>query len=141
MGTKLSYCYKFLFLLVLLSCTTTRKKTSSGIYVTEKDYIEAYKTSVFYGCMNEGTKGNFSKFLQQENDLGLFTQVEMIFQSNVKEAKTLGQLYSKKIVPFSYGDGAGKVPNFSKCFLYSQSPEVDSFARASYKRSLNPIPF
>lgn len=134
MGIKLVCC--FVFLLLVASCTTTKKRVSSGYSVSEEDYIKAYKTVVLYGCLNEATKGNFYTFLLQNNDLGLFSEVDMIFHLTASIADSLGKSYSKTIKPFTYGDGQGKVPNFSGCVLYALSKEVDSFAKESYKQAL-----
>lgn len=128
-------CYLTIFLLIM-SCTATKKKISNDFFVKEEDYVKAYKTVVLYGCLNEGTKGNFSNFLKENNDLGLFSEVDMIFHSTANIADSLGCVYSRKIKPFTYGDGQGKIPNFSRCVLYAFSNEVDSFAKESYKQTL-----
>ena len=134
MGIKL--IYSFVLFIVVLSCTTTKKQVSSEYTVREDDYIKAFKTVVLYGCLNEGTKGDFYKLLSQHNDLGLFSEVDVMFHSNANIADSLGRLYSKSIKPFEYGDGKGKVPNYSRCVLYALSNTVDSLAKESYKQLL-----
>jgi hypothetical protein len=135
MGIKL-ICYLGIFFL-LMACASTKKKLSNDFFLTEEDYVKAYKTVVLYGCLNEGTKGGLSDILKRNNDLGLFSEVDMIFHSTANVADSLGRAYSQKIKPFTYGDGQGKIPNFSRCVLYVLSNEVDSLAKESYRKSLN----
>ena len=132
MRIKLLFCLSIA--LSILSCSSSKKVNSNDYLVNEKDYIKAYKAFVFYGCFNEGTKGNFSEFLKKNNDLGLFSETEVIFQSTANFADSLGRIYSHKIEPFDYGDGKGKTPNLSACLLYAFSNEIDSLAKINYKQ-------
>jgi hypothetical protein len=127
----------FVLSVFILTSSCSRKIFSSKDYlVKETDYVNAFRAFVFANCLNEGTRGNFSKFLEKNNDLGLFSETEIIFHSTAKFADTLGRAYSHKIVPFEYGDGKGKIPNLSECYLYSLSNEIDSIAKVSYRKSL-----
>jgi hypothetical protein len=135
MGIKLMRFF-IIFFVIVVSCAPTKRQASDDFPVKEEDYIKAYKTVVLFGCLNEGTKGSFSSFLKENNDLGLFSEVDMIFHSTANTADSIGREYSKKIEPFTYGDGKGKNPTFSRCVLYALSREVDSLAKESYKQSL-----
>lgn len=136
MGIKLIL---FSVLLVILgsSCRSIKKSQENEFFVKKDDFVKAYKTAFMCGCLNEGTKGNFYKFLRDNNDLGLFTEGDLISHFRVNEADSIGQIYSSLINPFTYGDGQGKVPNFSRCMLFAFSNEIDSIAKESYKQTLN----
>lgn len=136
MGIKLISFTTILFALTC-SCSSTKKSLKNDFFVKEDDYTKAYKTAFMCGCLNEGTKGNFYKFLQDNNDLGLFTEGDLISHFKVKEPDSLGRIYSSRIKPFTYGDGQGKVPNFSRCMLFAFSIEIDSIAKESYRQMLS----
>lgn len=136
MGIKLNLLAIVFFALVS-SCISTRKGQDNDFFVKKNDYIKAYKTAFVCGCLNEGTKGNFYQFLKDNNDLGLFTEGDLISHFKVNEADSLGRIYSTRIKPFTYGDGQGKIPNFSRCMLFAFSNEIDSIAKESYKQMLN----
>jgi hypothetical protein len=134
MGIKLICCLGIS--LTIAACSMNRKTVSNVNLVSEEDYVKAYKTVVLYGCINEGTKGKFSTFLIENNDLGLFSEVDMIYHSGANIADSLGRVFAKTIRPFDYGDGKGKVPNYSRCVLYALSREIDSVAKESYRQML-----
>ncbi len=134
MGTKLM-CIMVVLAVFGSTCSTTKKNQSNDFFVKEDDYINAFKTAFLCGCLDKGTRGNFYKFLSENNDLGLFTEGDLISHFKVNEADSLGRMYSNRIKPFNYGDGRGKVPNFSRCMGFALSSEIDSIARASYKQS------
>ena len=133
MGSKLNLLGIVFFVLVF-SCKSVIKNQGNDFFVKKEDYIKAYKTAFVCGCLNQGTKGNFYKFLKDNNDLGLFTEGDLISHSKVKEADSLGRKYSIQITPFTYGDGKDKIPIFSKCMLFAFNTEVDSIANVSYKK-------
>jgi hypothetical protein len=120
----------------VISCTAHKKNQSNDFFVKEDDFLKAYKTAFVAGCLNEGTNGNFYKFLNDNNDLGLFTEGDLISHFRVNEADSLGRVYAKRIKTFTYGDGRGKVPNFSGCMHFAFSNEVDSIAKRSYMQTL-----
>ena len=39
-------------------------------------------------------------------------------------------------MPFDYGDGKGKIPNLSECYLYALSKEIEAIAKKKYRISL-----
>jgi hypothetical protein len=135
MGVKLM---KFIVCITCLfsSCSTSREYRHSDFYVKREDFIKAYKAAFFCGCMNGGTAGNFYKFLKDNNDLGLFSEGDLISHFRVNEADSIGRTYSNKIEPFNYGDGLGKKPVFSRCMVYALSAEVEKLARESYKQTM-----
>lgn len=120
----------------IASWSTNRKTVSNENVLSEEDYVKAYKTVVLFGCINGGTNGKFSTFLVENNDLGLFTEVDMIYHAVVNIADSLGRDFAKTIKPFEYGDGKGLVPIYSRCFLYALSKEIDSVAKVSYREML-----
>jgi len=134
MKIKLLFCLAIPYFLI--SCSSGKKAITNDYFVKEVDYIKAYKAFVFYGCFNEGTKGDFFEFLKKNNDLGLFTETELIFHTSANFADSLGRIYSHKIEPFDYGDGKGKTPNLSACLNYAFSNEIDSIAKIKYRKLL-----
>jgi hypothetical protein len=133
MGTKLILTATVLLILTS-ACSNIKKSKKTDFFVREKDFIDAYKSAFLCGCINESTQGNFYKFLKENNDLGLFTEGDLISHFKVKEADSLGKVFSNRIELFNYGDGKGKKPIFTSCFYYSLSKEVDSLAKISYRK-------
>ena len=135
MGIKLIYrCC--LFVILLSACTTTKNRASNDFSINEDDYIKSYKIALVCGCINEGTKENFTKFIVDNNDLGLFTEAEVISHQRVKEADSVGRVYSRTIKPLNYVDAGDKKPYVSRCIYFALGREVDSLAKESYKRTL-----
>lgn len=118
------------------SCSSPRKSQNNDFFVKEEDFLKAYKIAFLCGCLNENTKEKFNKFLKENNDLGLFSEGDLISHYKVNEADSLGRVFSKRIKPFTYGDGEGKMPNFSSCMYFVLGHEVDSLAKESYRQTL-----
>ena len=134
MGIRVSFIVYFFGFLFFLGC----KSKKESIYQSKKDFIYAYKASVFYGCLNGATNDNFSKFSKNNNDLGLAPMVAIIYHAETKEATELGEKYSKGIKPSTYSDYQGKSPFYSSCSYYAfYSQEVDSIAKVKYKEAKN----
>lgn len=125
----------FISSVILLACSTSKKNQSSDFFINEEDYIKSYKVAFVCGCINEGTNENFSKFMKENNDLGLFTEVEVISHQKVKEADSIGRKFSLKIKTLNYEDASNKKPIISRCIYYSLGKEVDSLAKESYRRA------
>lgn len=120
--------YFFVLVLLLLSCQSVKNKSE------EQDYVLAYKTSVLYGCMN-GSNNSFNNYLKSTNDLGLFTEAEVLKHAEAETAIKLGEKFSLTIKPLNYDDAGNKVPIYSSCVSYAFSAEIDSMAKAQYKIS------
>lgn len=134
MGIRLRFICYFFGCLFFFGCKSKRE----SIYQSKKDFIFAYKSSVFYGCLNEATNNNFSEFSKNNNDLGLAPMVAIIYQAETEDAIKLGKIYSKKIKSSTYGDYQGKSPIYSSCSHYAfYSKEVDSITLAKYEKSKN----
>ena len=119
--------------LSLLACNVFKKNHSSDFAINKEDYVKSYKVAFVCGCINEGTKENFTNFIKENKDLGLFTEVEVMSHQKVKEADSIGRMFSYKINALNYEDGSNKKPIISRCIYYSLSKEVDSFAKESYR--------
>jgi hypothetical protein len=132
MGIKINL-FVMIFVTFAWSCRTAKTNRGNEFFVQKDDFIKAYKTAFVCGCLNQGTSGNFYKFLKENNDLGLFTEADLISNFTVAEADSLGRAYSSHIKPFDYGDGKGMVPNFSRCLFFALSHQIDSISRARYK--------
>lgn len=117
--------YVIIIVLLLLSCKSSKPTAE------EQDYVLAYKTSVLYGCMNSNNN-KFSQYLQNTNDLGLFTEIEVLKHTETETAIKLGEKFLPTIKPLNYGDAGNKVPVYSQCVSYAFGAEVDSIARAQY---------
>ncbi len=134
MGTRVSLVFCLFGFLFVLGC----KSKDESIYQSKEDFMYAYKSSVFYGCMNGATENNFSNFSKNNNDLGLAPMVAVIYHAETQNATELGEKYSKQIKPSNYGDYQGKSPIFSSCAYYAfYSKEIDSIANAIYRKAKN----
>ncbi|MBX2953331.1 MAG: hypothetical protein KF870_12560 [Leadbetterella sp.] len=115
------------------ACTSSQK----GIGAPKKDYIRAFKIAVFHGCLNEGTKGDFDRFLRDAGDLGLAREVAILHHTETTKAFEVGEAYSYKILPYEYEDYEGRRPLTSHCAQYAfYSREVNSMAKKMYRRQL-----
>ncbi len=132
MGIKLVKL-AYMSCLFLLACNASKRNKASDFSVNKEDYIKSYKVAFICGCINEGTKEKLANIIKENNDLGLFTEVEVMSHQKVKEADSIGRTFSYKIKPLNYGDANNKKPIISRCIYYSLSNEVDSLAKASYR--------
>jgi hypothetical protein len=115
---------------VLISCNSSQKIIVSNL--EEETFVQAYKTAVFYGCVNEATNDNFNKFSKENNDLGLATTVAILNHSTNEDAVNYGKEISKKVRTINYADYEGKKPIFADCMAFAFSKEVDSIARIQF---------
>ncbi len=110
-------------------------KSAKPQWPTEEEYyLEAYKKSVLYGCLHEATNADFGEMMEAKNDLGLYTEAQVLFHFTCDAAVALGKDYSHTIETVSYPDVEGKKPIYSQCVSYAFGREVDSMARASYRK-------
>ena len=135
MGIKLIY-RSCLFVILLSACTSTKNRGSNDFSIKEEDYIKSYKIAFVCGCINEGTKENFTRFMLDNKDLGLFTEAEVISHQRVNEADSVGRVYSRTIKPLNYEDAGDKKPYVSRCIYFALGREVPSFAKVSYQGML-----
>lgn len=89
--------------LCLLSCKVRVSQADS----LEHDYVESYKKAVLYGCLNEVTEGDFQKSLIKNNDLGLYTEAQVLFHAVCDRAKQRGENYAHSIETVSLPDAEG----------------------------------
>lgn len=131
MGTRLVIFIVMGFLIP--SCATKR---FSEVGSTEKEFVIAFKKSVLMGCLNEVTDNEFGKFLvTKHNDIGLYTEVAILYHSEVQLAKEMGGNYAKTLKPVDYPDVTGKKQGYSNCIDYAfYSKEIDSIAKSNYKK-------
>jgi hypothetical protein len=120
--------------LIFTSCSTS--KDFKGLYpnMKQEDFIKSYQVAFVCGCINAGSNNNFNKFLKENNDLGLFSEVEFLSHGVVKEADSLGRVYANKVRPINYGDAGDRKPYFSRCIYLSQSREVYTLIKSQYKK-------
>lgn len=115
---------------------STSKQTKTNTVNKDKDYyIQSFKIAVIYGCIDESTSKNFQKFITENKDAGLFTIADFISHDRVKEAKLLGELFSKQIKPIEYADAMYKKTFFESCISYGFSKYIDSIANVRYLQS------
>lgn len=132
MGTKLNFSIIISFVLIFFFSCSTKEKNKP---FNEEEYIFAYKKMVLYGCINGKTNNDFKKIMNKYNDVHS-VEVAILFHETVKKADSLGNLYSKEILPYNnYGDLKGKTPIFSKCVSYAFSKKIDSIAKKTYKKN------
>ncbi|MDE3126265.1 MAG: hypothetical protein KGK14_12170 [Bacteroidota bacterium] len=118
-----------LLILVLGGCAPTRHSKSNDFFVKEEDYVKSYKVAFICGCINEGTKENLTKFITDNNDLGLFSEAEFISHQRVNEADSVGRIYSKRLKPLDYADAGNRTPYISGCIYFALGNEVDKIAK------------
>ena len=136
MGIKLITTVAAIFVALFISCTGLQKFKKSDYYVKKTDFINSYKTAFICGCINGATNDSLKIFMTNTNDNGLFTDIEMISYSIVKEADSTGRLYSKKIMPINYEDAGYRKPIVAGCIKLGLSKDVDKIAKTRYKRIL-----
>ncbi|MFV0305537.1 MAG: hypothetical protein ACK5IC_08675 [Moheibacter sp.] len=139
MGTRLIMhnLIVILLLLTLVGCSSSKR----SIYQSKENFIQAYKISVYYGCVNTATSGNFQRFSSDNNDLGLAPQVAVIYHAEVEQAQELGKRLSSRINTINYSDYQGKKPILSDCANFAfYSNEVDSIAKVTYNTMKNAKP-
>lgn len=137
MGAKLSYLTLFFF---LISCASIPNKNNSNeIGSTEDEYIRAFKKSVLMGCLNEITDNEFGKSLYfKHNDIGLYTEVAIIYHSDVNYAQAMGSEHAKTLKPVNYPDVEGRIQGYSNCIDYAFYNEtIDSIAKVKYNNLKN----
>lgn len=125
------------FIILVLTVLITSCKTQDTISISEREYLMSYKKTVFYECVNNATNGNLYKFSRENNDLGIATEVAVIYHSDVEHAKKLGIKLSSNIRTINYSDYNGKKPIFSDCIEFAFSRHVDSIAKNKYRNLKN----
>lgn len=131
MGIRIIFLMLILF---LVSCKTEKVTTDVGS--TEKEYVRAFKKSVLMGCLDGITNQEFGKSLHNKyNDTGLYTEVAILYHSEVKLAIKKGNNYAKTLKkPVSYPGVEGRYKGYSGCIDYAfYSEEIDSIAKAKYR--------
>jgi hypothetical protein len=112
---------------------------TSDYYVHQEDFENAYRVSFICGCINERTSEKFSNFLLDSDDSGLFSASGIISHELVREADSLGRVYSQKIKPINYSDAGFRKPIFSNCVFYAFSKEVKMTIRLRYKELIKSL--
>lgn len=79
-----------------------------------------------------GNNNSFNTYLENTDDLGLFTEVETLKHAETETTIKLGEKYFTTIWPVNYADTGNRVPVYSRCVSYALSAEIDSVARAHY---------
>lgn len=137
MGVKLGY---LILLFFLISCAIIPNKNDSNeIGITETEYIKAFKKSILMGCLNEITDNEFGKSLYfKHNDVGLYTEVAVIYHSDVNYARELGGEFAKTLKPVNYPGVEGRIQGYSNCIDYAFYNEtIDSIAKVKYNNLKN----
>lgn len=115
MGVKLERNVIVLIWLITISCSSIKEV----MYQSKEAFVQAFKVSVLYGCLNEATNGEFQKFSLHNNDLGIAQEVSILYHSENEYAIEIGQELSKKIEEINYSDYQGKKPIFSDCVNFA----------------------
>lgn len=130
MGVKLERNVIVLIWLITISCSSKKEV----MYQSKEAFVQAFKVSVLYGCLNEATNGEFQKFSLHNNDLGIAQEVSILYHSENEYAIKIGQELSKKIEEINYSDYQGKKPIFSDCVNFAFNKKTDSLAKRKYKQ-------
>tara|TARA_R100000935_G_C2816614_1_gene157646 strand:+ start:118 stop:540 length:423 start_codon:yes stop_codon:yes gene_type:complete len=127
---------RILIIVLLTGIAACNSSKLNNIEVTKEAYILEYKKAVIYGCINEATNGNFSKFSSDNNDLGLAGVVAVLYHSETERAINLGKELSNNIEAIDYMDYNGNKPIFDNCISFAFSKRVDSLAAKEYEMFL-----
>lgn len=140
MGTKLTITFlSILLCFSMLSCMHEKRIQKSDYYVPEKDYFDSYRTAVICGCINSLTNDSLNVFMTQLNDIGLFSDIDLISLATAKEADSLGRKLSRSITPVEYVDAGYKKAIFSGCIKTGLSKTVDSIISLKYKQLIRSL--
>ena len=127
-GSRIVKVFIAILLITISSCSTTKDFRDLYGSMKEKNFVKSYKVAMVYGCINEGTNGNLNRFIKENNDLGLFSEVEFLSHGIVKQADSIGRVFSKRLRPINYADAGDGVPYFSGCIYLAFSNEGESIA-------------
>lgn len=116
---------------LLASCVNTKKKYVVDEF-TQKQFKDAYKTAVFYGCFNKATDNQLNQLCEKTKDLKLASETAVVLHAGIEEAVALGENEALKIQKIEYDDYQGKRPLLSHCYCFSISQKVDSIASVKY---------
>ena len=119
----------------LLSCSPTSKKKSGFDYQTsDNPWIDAFKDQVFFACLKESYPNDSIFRLIEKRDV--FNPYDGLNPENLEKAKHLGQFLSQNIPPASMCEGCADGQNYymATCLHYYASSELDSIARAQYRK-------
>lgn len=122
---------------IFTSCSPSKKLSNSNFNVSREDFVKAYKISFICGCLNQASDNKLSDYLKQQNDPGLFSEIDQIGYFVVKEADSIGRLYASKISRINYEDAGFGRPVFSGCIYYGLTKEIDSIAKKAFSRQFN----
>jgi len=134
MGTKLKISLLVTLSMVLSACYNSRKFKDSGYYVSKNEFTKSYKSAFICGCINNLTNNSLKEFMTKVNDNGLFSDVELISYQIVKEADSVGRLYSKNILPVMYEDAGNSKPIISGCIKLALGKDVEQISVLRYKK-------
>ncbi len=140
METKL----KILFITLLLTSCSIQRKNKKPIEIDKKNWIETYKTSVFWSCFRESYSNDSlvkliakKDFIYQNEVLADWEIIENSEEIGKKQAKSI-----KKITVYPKFEEGNKEEFFKKnyflknCLNYYVSKELDSIANSEYEKML-----
>ena len=127
-------------ILLLISCSVYKKDKFTYRNNDENVWVNTFKAEVFYSCINEGI-GNDSviKILKTKDLLNIYDG----FPTNeIDKARIVGKKIileiPKPYIKFDNDESYLKSKNFISysCLNYYASKELDSIAKAEYKKFL-----
>ncbi len=118
---------------LLASCANTKKKYVVD-EIKQKQFKDAYKTAVFYGCFNKATENQLNQLCETAKDLKLASETAVVLHEGIKEAVALGENEVLNIKKIEYDDYYAKRPLLSHCYCFSISQKVDSIATLRYTK-------
>ncbi len=111
----------------------------SDYYVSESAFSKSFKSIFICACIDNLTNDSLKTFMKNTNDIGIFTDIEIVSYSIAKEADSIGRIFSSKIIPIHYEDAGFGKPIVSGCINLGLSEEVNRYLKKRYKKYLKDI--
>ena len=121
-------------LVIAVGCKTRHENTNFEYNISENPWIDAFKDQVFFNCLRESYSDR--KVFEIIEKYDAFNPYDGLDSENIILAKKLGEEISKNIPPPIMCDGCKGGQNYfmATCLHYYASKELDSIAKAEYKK-------
>ena len=121
-------------LVIAAGCKTRHQNTNFEYNISENPWIDAFKDKAFVSCLKESYKNDSIFKMIEEVDLynpydGYYTINEF-----VAKADNIGRVVAKNIPKTNYRDYGKSNYYMATCLHYYASKELDSIAKAEYKK-------
>lgn len=127
----------FVVIVIITLCSCSSHKNVSIVSNDEKAWVNAFKDKTFVSCLKESYSKNDSIF-KMIDKIDLYNPYDGFYtiDSFIMKADNLGRNISKQIPPTNYKDYGKSNYYMATCLHYYSSKELDSIAKAEYKKYL-----